>query len=82
VNYRQLPEAVFEDIARHFGIAFSAEEREQMLELARFDAKRPWSEYCSDSEEKQTSATARLRELAGERLAPAYARLEKARSLR
>ena len=70
VNYRELPQAVFDRIARHFDMAFSDEERGQMEETSRYDAKRPWFAYRDDAEGKRTEASARLQELTREWLDP------------
>jgi hypothetical protein len=79
VNYRQLPEAVFAEIGPHFGMAFSLEERAQMREMSRLDAKRPWFSFQGDEEGKRNEAGARLRELSREWLEPLYRRLEEVR---
>jgi len=78
VNYRRLPEAVFDAIGRHFGMAFSPAERAQMAEMSRLNAKQPWFFFQRDSEGKQAGASARLRELAHECLDAPYRRLEEA----
>lgn len=70
VNYPELPGAVFDRIAPHFGISLSGEEREQMVETSRYDAKRPYFAYEDDSEGKRTEAGARLRELTREWIEP------------
>jgi hypothetical protein len=76
VNYRHLPEAVLGEICTHFGIAFTAEEREQALEAAKIDAKCPGLSFQGDSQEKRAEASPRLRELVAERLSPLYGALE------
>jgi hypothetical protein len=70
VNYRELPGAVCERIAPHFGISLNREEREQLEETSRYDAKRPYFAYEDDSEGKRTEAGARLRELTREWIEP------------
>jgi hypothetical protein len=41
VDYRELPDAVWGPVARHFGIELTATQIERMRETARFDAKAP-----------------------------------------
>ena len=40
LNYRDLPGAIWERAAPHFGLELSAEERESMYAASRFDSKR------------------------------------------
>lgn len=41
VDYRELPAAIPDMVARHFGLEPTAEDREKMLRAAQFDAKNP-----------------------------------------
>jgi hypothetical protein len=41
VDYRELPDAAWGAVARHFGVELTAEQVERMREAARFDAKSP-----------------------------------------
>jgi hypothetical protein len=82
VDYRQLPQAVWDAVGGHFGMAFSPEERERMRETSLVDAKRPWFSYESDSEGKRAAAGAHLRELVGRWLEPVYREIEETQGRR
>lgn len=65
VDYARLPQAVWETVARHFGVALSDADRELMQEAARFSAKRADQvEFRPDARAKQDEAGPRLRDLA------------------
>ena len=76
VNYRELPEAVFAEIAGHFGVTFDAAELDRMRQVAGFDAKSPTVSFTADSGAKQAAASPEMRRLAEEWLVPAYDALE------
>jgi len=76
VNYRQLPDAVFGPIARHFGIELQPDEVTRMRETALADAKQPYITFQSDSRDKQERATPLLRQLSAALLDPLYRELE------
>ena len=76
VNYRQLPEAVFAEIADHFGATFDAVELERMRQAAGFDAKSPSLSFTADSGAKQAAASVEMRRLSEQGLMPLYAELE------
>lgn len=80
VNYRQLPEAVFTEIANHFGVTFGAAELEPMRRVAGFDAKSPSVSFRADSAAKRAAANPEMRRLSDERLGPLYAELEARRT--
>ena len=80
VHYHQLPELVWSGLDRHFGIAFTAMEREQLRHIATFDAKHPKKSFSKDTEEKNKEATDRLRILASQWIAPHYRMLEELRA--
>jgi hypothetical protein len=76
VNYRQLPDAVFGPIARHFGITLQDDEITLMRQTALVDAKQPYRPFQADSHDKQSRATPLLRELSATLLDPLYQELE------
>lgn len=76
VNYRQLPEAVFAEIAGHFGVTFDAAELDRMCRTAGFDAKTPSVSFTADTAAKRAAVTPEMRAFAEQRLAPLYAELE------
>ncbi len=75
IHYRELPEAVFGPIARHFGISLSDDETERMRKVTAFDAKNPSLWFQPDSERKRATATARVRELCDSLLNEMYGEL-------
>ena len=75
-NYRDLPEALWESIARHFGVRFNAEETATFREAAQFDAKRPGQRFTPDSARKAKGTSPRARALAERWMEPHFARLE------
>ena len=79
VNYRELPQAVWQTILPHFGAVFDNQHRAAMEKAARYDAKTPIFEFKSDIESKQREASASVRAAAQERLGNLYSRLEAAR---
>jgi hypothetical protein len=54
VDYRDLPGDVGERVVPHFGLTLDDAARARMREASRFDAKRPTSEFASDTAAKQT----------------------------
>jgi hypothetical protein len=79
VNYRELPEAVWKRIARHFRVEFTADEIARFREATGVHAKRPHEKFESDGEEKARAASERVRALAERWMAPHFARLERIR---
>lgn len=76
INYRQLPEFVWNGMQRHFGMTFSDEAVERFGQLASLHAKHPGRPFTSDTERKHREATDRVRLLAREWVEPHYAKLE------
>ena len=79
INYRQLPAAVWAEIAEHFGVEYSAADLAAMRQAAQFDAKNPRLTFASDTEDKKQAASADLRRLADMWLEPIYTALEATR---
>jgi hypothetical protein len=79
VNYRDLPAAVPDEIARHFGLDLGADEQAQMAAAGQFNAKNPGLAYQPDSSGKQAEATEEIRQRADLWLGDLYRRLESAR---
>lgn len=80
VNYRQLPEAMWGEIAGHFGLCLTPDNLDAMRQAAHFDAKNPRLDFVADSLEKERLATAELRRLADLWLMPVYNALEAQRT--
>ncbi len=79
VPYSRLPDAIWETIAPHFGIALTDRDRDVMRAEARYSAKATGGvEFKSDSESKRAQATPYMKRLADELVGPA---IEELRSL-
>ena len=76
IEYRQLPDIVWGDLGRHFGLDFTPEDVERLKQVATLDAKHPKRRFESDTEAKNREAGERLRMLAERWIAPHYAKLE------
>ncbi|NIJ65255.1 hypothetical protein FHR20_002217 [Sphingomonas leidyi] len=76
VNYAQLPEAFFDQILPHFGIAPDAAARDAMAAMASRHSKAPSARFHADGEAKQREADAALRAIADQYLAPIFVELE------
>jgi len=79
IEYSQLPDIVWGDLRRHFGIEFTPQEVDQLKQVATFDAKKPERRFENDTEAKNREATGHIRHLAAQWIAPHYARLEEIR---
>jgi hypothetical protein len=79
VNYDQLPGAVTDIIASHFGVSFTPDELDQINETGRFDAKTPQMFFESDAARKRTDASDAVRQAAANWLDPLYGELENKR---
>jgi hypothetical protein len=76
INYDELPDAVWQKILPHFGIACSEEEKAAMRLATRRDAKAPFVEFVSDTKVKQQQATEVVRAAARQHLDKVYGALE------
>jgi hypothetical protein len=82
VDYSQLPEAVWGEIARHFGLALSSEDVSQMQEETGFHSKKPGERFANDSRSKRREADERVCRLAEEWIVPHYRKLEEFRRVK
>ncbi|MFN2606686.1 MAG: sulfotransferase family protein [Acidimicrobiales bacterium] len=82
VDYRQLPDAVHDRIAAHFGIRVTADDRRAMAEVATRDAKNPVLAFEPDGATKRHRATPQAVAAAEQWLRPPYEALEVARGSR
>jgi hypothetical protein len=76
VDYRQLPDAVWGAIAKHFSLDLSSEELSRMHSVAQADAKSPTRAFEPDSDHKQCAATDTVHKLAANWLNPLYSELQ------
>ncbi|HEY2134640.1 MAG TPA: sulfotransferase [Xanthobacteraceae bacterium] len=76
IGHSELPEAVCTRLTDHFGLRYGGAELAHMRAAAQRNAKHPDAPYADDGEAKRHGASAEIRELAAEILAPFHARLE------
>jgi len=79
VNFDELPAPGGEEVAEHFDLHLTDEERARMQAAAQCDAKNPTERHVDDREGKQREASPELRQLAREWLDGVYRELEAAR---
>jgi gluconate kinase len=75
INYKQLPEAMFQSILPYFSVACDESEIQRLRELSRFDSKNRTMPFMEDPPAKKDS----VREAALKWLQPVYDELESAR---
>jgi hypothetical protein len=80
LNYRDLPQAVWQRVAGRFGIELTAEERTRLESESAGDAKNPLMAFSPDAAEKRRGASELIRQVCAERLDPWYERLEALRA--
>ncbi|MBB4100287.1 sulfotransferase family protein [Sphingomonas kyeonggiensis] len=80
VDYAELPEAFFERILPHFGIAPDAAAGAAMTAAAGNHSKTPGIRFHADAQTKQRAADAELRAIVERYLAPVFAQLEATRA--
>jgi hypothetical protein len=79
VNYTQLPGAVWNGMAAHFGIRFSSAEIETFENIAAYHAKHPRAKFAPDGELKRVGMSPAAREAAACWIQPHFEELEKLR---
>lgn len=79
VNYTQLPEAAWDDIARWFGTEFSAHEIARMQQVALHNVKRPRQRFEADGEGKRLEISDAARTAAARWISPHFDKLERIR---
>ena len=79
VNYRQLPNAMWTEVTKFFGVDVSVTDLEAFRRAATRDAKNPLLEFESDSQVKQTKANDAVRLASAKWLAPLYEQLQAVR---
>ncbi len=79
VDYSQLPDAAWEDVARHFGITPTAAEIERLSAASSRNPKQGDRPFEGDAAAKRAAAPDAVRALAEQWMRPAYERLEAAR---
>lgn len=75
LDYTCLPEAVITDIAPHFNLTLSTEQKAVMNSTTSFNAKQPQMFFEPDTQSKQQEAGDDVRALCAEHLDPLYAQL-------
>ena len=79
INYDQLPEAAWTQVADFFGVELSEGDVEAFRRVAKRDAKNPSVGFESDSQAKQNKAADAVREASARWLEPVHEQLEAAR---
>ncbi|WP_041598967.1 hypothetical protein [Hahella chejuensis] len=82
VDYTELPGAVENRIADHFGVSFSADDRQHLKSRAGQYSKDPSRSFQGDSEDKRRIFSAQDANMISQRLDGLYARLLQARRTR
>ncbi|HTW83147.1 MAG TPA: Nif11-like leader peptide family natural product precursor [Candidatus Sulfotelmatobacter sp.] len=75
IDYRALPDAIWDELAPRFGLALSAAERALLYETAKRDAKTPVRSFVADAEEKRGATDAVLEDCVERWMARPYASL-------
>jgi hypothetical protein len=75
VNYTQLPDAVWNDIARHFAVPLTPGDVDCMKQVARYNAKRPKGQFEPDGADKRSELSTQARTAATRWIEPYYAAL-------
>jgi hypothetical protein len=78
-NYTQLPEIVWDDIARHFEVTFLLDEIGRMENVALYSAKRPEQRFEADGESKRLEISDPVRRATDKWRSPKYEELERLR---
>lgn len=81
VNYSQLPHWGWTTLPRLFGLNPSAQEIDEMQDVATWDARQSAVAFSSDTERKRAHASEQLHALSEEHLCPLYRRLEEIRGV-
>ncbi len=76
LNYRQLPTAVWEQLANHCGLLFAPRDIENLRAVATESAKNPGKLFRDDGPRKNAAASAQILALAERWVRPLYERLE------
>ena len=79
LDYRELPDALWDTLPAHFGFTLSGDDRAAILETSRHHAKHPRDAFATDSATKQAVA-GHLREMAEDVVGPTFAALDLARN--
>ena len=82
VNYRELPQALWDTILPHFGVTVSAEDRARMAAAAQFDSKAPSFAFSASGDAVHERQSADLGPVAERLIGPVYAQLEALRRRR
>lgn len=81
VNYDQLPEIVWGDLLRHFGVSCDQADAGLMRQAAQADAKTPQMAFSDDRQAKRGAVTPAIQATVDRLLTPVFDRLEGLRQL-
>ena len=76
LNYEELPNAFQTRLASPFNLSVDENTINKIGEISQFNAKTPGMSFKKDREQKQLSATEKMRELTARHLEPIYRQLE------
>jgi hypothetical protein len=76
INYQQLPDVLWTELAAHFRVCYTTAEIERLRQVTQFDAKNPSMHFMDDTATKAHMATAELYQLVEQWLRPVYTALE------
>jgi hypothetical protein len=79
VNYNELPTAMWEHIAKFFGLGLTEDDLARMRAVSRRSAKNPGQAFRSDGESKRNAATPEIEDAAEQFVRPHYEELERIR---
>ncbi len=79
VNYLQLPDVMWGDLADYWGVDCAPEAIETMSRACQFQAKNPALPFADDTESKKRAATDEIRQIARKWLDEVYRDLEACR---
>ena len=79
MNYDQLPQIVWGDLLRHFGVSCDAAEAGLIRQAAQSDAKTPQIEFVDDRQAKRGAVTPAIQATVDRLLTPQFNRLEEIR---
>ncbi len=82
VNYRDLPEIIWNAVSDHFGVHWSADEVALMESATRLDTKNPGQPFLDDTRAKQAEADQSVRQAADRWVRPVFDRMEALRAAR
>jgi gluconate kinase len=79
INYRQLPEVVWDTLLDVFQVTCTMAEKDRLRHISQFDAKQPSALFVDDTEAKRSAANEMIHQMVKRWIGMPYKRLEAAR---